>query len=78
MYPVFAITARLCHYGLTSPCGATKALPMTATNTATAAMTIVVNTACLLLPREPDRAAVPLVLARLMRSRLLPAPPRQL
>src|SRR5450759_1349816 len=60
----------LSRYGLVSPRGATRALPMTATNTAPAAMRIVANTVCLLLPLELGRAAVPLALARLTRSRL--------
>jgi hypothetical protein len=56
-------------------------------------MRIVANTVCLLLPLEPDRAAclreaeaasvrrrqaVPLALARLMRSRLQQTPPGRL
>jgi len=65
-------------YDLVPPCGATRALPMTATNTAPAAMRIVVNTAGLLFPLEPDRAAVPHALARLMRGRLQQTPPRRL
>jgi hypothetical protein len=51
---------------------------MTATNTAPAAMRIVVNTAGLLFPLEPDRAAVPHALARLMRGRLQQTPLRRL
>jgi len=60
------------------PRGATSALPMTATNTAPAATRIVTNTVCLLFPVEPERAAVPLTLARLMRGRLQPTPLRRL
>ena len=47
----------LWRYGLRPRRGATRTAPTSATSSAPAATSIVVNTVCLLLPPEPDREA---------------------
>jgi hypothetical protein len=65
---------RRSRYGLMSLRGASSALPMTATSTATTATRIVVNTVGLLLAVEP----VQLALTRRMPRKLHPMPRRRL